>query len=244
MVGVVLAAGAGTRLRPLTYLRPKPLCPVGDLPLVDHALARFDAVSNVAVNIHHGRDLMEAHLAGRAHLSVEHREALGTAGALGHLHDWIAGRPTIIVNGDTWCPANVGALIDSWDGERIRILTPDGAEFGATTRIAGALMPWKDVEPLKPEPSGLYEASWKAAAAADRIEVIRLGDGVPFADCGTPADYLRANMLWSGGESVIGTGAKVEGTVERSVVWPGSRVRRKEHLVNAIRAGDLTVFCR
>ena len=42
--GVVLAAGSGTRLRPLTNLKPKALCPVGDVPLVDLA---FDAVQHV-----------------------------------------------------------------------------------------------------------------------------------------------------------------------------------------------------
>ena len=43
LAAVVLAAGAGTRLRPLTRLRPKALCPVGDRPLVDHALDRVGA---------------------------------------------------------------------------------------------------------------------------------------------------------------------------------------------------------
>jgi NDP-sugar pyrophosphorylase family protein len=59
LAGVVLAAGAGTRLRPLTDLRPKALCPVGDRPLVDWAIeAVGDAVERVAVNVHHGRDQM------------------------------------------------------------------------------------------------------------------------------------------------------------------------------------------
>ena len=55
LAGVVLAAGLGTRLRPLTLVRPKPLCPVGDRPLLDHALDRMAAVAgDVAVNVHHG----------------------------------------------------------------------------------------------------------------------------------------------------------------------------------------------
>ncbi|HLF41375.1 MAG TPA: sugar phosphate nucleotidyltransferase, partial [Acidimicrobiia bacterium] len=50
--GVVLAAGLGTRLRPLTDLRPKALCPVGNVALVDLALARLDGLCpDVAVNI-------------------------------------------------------------------------------------------------------------------------------------------------------------------------------------------------
>ena len=60
----------------------------------------------------------------------------------------------------------------------------------------------------------------------------------PVVDCGTPARYLRANLLWSGGESVIGDGAVVEGEVVRSVVWDGARVAAGERLVDAIRASD------
>jgi NDP-sugar pyrophosphorylase family protein len=68
----------------------------------------------------------------------------------------------------------------------------------------------------------------------------------PFVDCGTPADYLRANLLASGGRSVIderaevGTGA----TVVRSVVWDRSSVAPGERLVDAVRAEDVTVLVR
>ena len=49
LAALVLAAGAGTRLRPLTERRPKPLCPVGNLALLDLALARvFDALDRPA----------------------------------------------------------------------------------------------------------------------------------------------------------------------------------------------------
>ena len=101
----MLAAGAGSRLRPLTWLRPKALCPVDGTPLVDRALSQAsELTSSLAVNVHHGRDALVAHLDGRAHLSLEEPEALGTAGALGQLRDWIDGRPTLVINGDTWCP--------------------------------------------------------------------------------------------------------------------------------------------
>src|SRR6476660_4692563 len=93
---VVLAAGAGDRLRPLTRLRAKVLCPVGDRPLVDHALARFDGVTtSVAVNAHHHLDQVRSHLAGRVPLSIGDPVALGTAGALGALRDWVDGRPCL-----------------------------------------------------------------------------------------------------------------------------------------------------
>src|SRR2546425_8932391 len=85
LAAVVLAAGAGTRLRPLTWLRPKALCPVENVPLVDLAVGSARTVTGaVAVNVHHGRAALESHLAGRVHLSIEEPEALGTAGGGGH----------------------------------------------------------------------------------------------------------------------------------------------------------------
>src|SRR3546814_7155381 len=81
LAGVVLAAGAGTRLRPLTLLRPKVLCPVGNVPLIDLALARLGSVGSVAVNVHHGRAMLDAHLDPGVHRSYE-ESLLGTAGAL------------------------------------------------------------------------------------------------------------------------------------------------------------------
>src|SRR5688500_13503964 len=99
VAGVVLAAGAGTRLRPLTLFRPKALCPVNNVPLVDLAVGRVQAATpSVAVNVHHGRGQLERHLAGRVHLSVEEEEPLGTAGALGRLREWIDGRPVLVHN--------------------------------------------------------------------------------------------------------------------------------------------------
>src|SRR5258708_19001781 len=153
IAGVVLAAGAGVRLRPLTSLRPKALCPVGDRPLVDHALARFSGVTDsLAVNVHHHRPLLESHLAGRVHLSIEEPEALGTAGALGQLRDWIDPRPVVVVNADTYCPSSVAPLLDGWDGVRVRVLIV-GHAFGPHATLAGCALPWKEVAYLRPEPS-------------------------------------------------------------------------------------------
>jgi MurNAc alpha-1-phosphate uridylyltransferase len=244
LAGVVLAAGAGERLRPLSRLRPKVLCPVGNRPLVDHALDRFDGVTDsIAVNVHHGRGLLESYLAGRVHLSFEEAEPLGTAGALGLLRPWIDGRPVLVVNGDTWCPTSVSVLLDGWDGTRIRVLSR--TPFGPRMTVAGALIPWAEVAKLEAEPSGLYEVSWRDAFAEARAEVVALADDAPFVDCGTPRDYLEANLTCSGGASVIGPGAVVEGHVEQSVLWPGVSVLPNERLVRAIRAAEnVTVLVR
>ena len=75
------------------------------------------------------------------------------------------------------------------------------------------------------------------------METVRW-DG-PCLDCGTPARYLAANLAASGGMSVIGPGASVDGEVVRSVVWEGAGVRAGERLVDAVRASDdVTVLVR
>jgi mannose-1-phosphate guanylyltransferase/MurNAc alpha-1-phosphate uridylyltransferase len=85
--------------------------------------------------------------------------------------------------------------------------------------------------------------SWRGLADAGRIDVVRW-DG-PCIDCGTPARYLAANLAASGGRPVVGAGARVDGEVVRSVVWPGARVWAGERLVDAVRAGDdVTVLVR
>lgn len=244
VAGVVLAAGAGSRLRPLTLVRPKPLCPIGDVPLVDLAIERVaGAVDEVAVNVHHGRAAMEAHLSGRVHVSVEAEEALGTAGAVGRLRGWLDGRAALVVNADAWCPGSVAPLLEGWDGARQRVLVVGEDVLHERARVAGALLPGPVAASLAAVPSGLWEVLWRDALAAGQIDVVR-HDG-PFVDCGTPADYLRANLEWSGGASVVSAGSDVRGEVVRSVVWPGSEVRPGEVLVDAIRFdGRRTVLVR
>lgn len=250
VAGVVLAAGEGTRLRPLTHLRPKALCPVANRPLVDWALDRLAPhASRLAVNVHHGRQQMLAHLADRAaaglHLSLEEPEALGTAGALGALREWLAGDAVLLTNVDMWHPPGpdpLALLTDGWDGERPRLLCVRGggrSDFDGLLYVGSALLPWWSVRDLAAVPSGLYEVSWRALHEQGRLDLVVAAEAP--VDCGTPAGYLRANLAASGGRSVVGEGAVVEGRLERSVVWPGARVELGEVLVDAIRADGLTL---
>jgi NDP-sugar pyrophosphorylase family protein len=245
IAGLVLAAGAGSRLQPLTRLRPKPLCPVANVALVDHALARVQPlVADVAVNVHHGAELVAAHVEGRAHVSHEVEQALGTAGAVGLLKPWLDGRPLLVVNGDAWTPTSLAPLVEGWDGETVRVAVARPGPLAAGAPVAGALLPASEVARFEPVPSGLWGTSWRPALEAGRLETVNL-EG-PFVDCGTPGDYLEANLLASGGESVIGDGAVVEGEVVRSVVWPGARVEAGERLEHAVRADHhgMTVYVR
>lgn len=247
LVSVILAAGAGTRLRPLTSFLPKALCPVDNVPLIDFALGRAHRITDeIAVNVHHGRDVLERHLAGRAHISIEDREALGTAGALGNLRGWIAGRDALVLNADAWHRDDLSGFVAGWDRTRIRLLgvrDPERSDFGDLRYAGAALMPWKHIDPLAPDPSGLYEVSWRVAEKIGRLELIE--SRVPFYDCGTIREYHGANMAASDGHNVIGAGAVVEGTIERTVLWPNVHVWKMERLRDAIRPHDgVTISAR
>ena len=85
MIGFCLAAGAGTRLEPLTRVTPKPLLAPAGRPLVDLAVAalRRAGATRVVVNAHHGADQLVARLAGRPGVEVVvEPELLGTGGGL------------------------------------------------------------------------------------------------------------------------------------------------------------------
>jgi MurNAc alpha-1-phosphate uridylyltransferase len=262
---VILAAGEGRRLRPLTGLTPKALCPVGNVPMLDRALRRVEGL-DVAVNAAYLADRVVAHVGDRAHLSVEPNGPLGTAGGIGRLRDWIGGRGVLVGNADAYLadphrePGDMATMLDGWTGDTVRMLTlpvlPGDTGGFSGRRFAGfSLLPWRYVRDLRPEPSDLVRLVWRPAEAAGELELIGY-DGV-YIDTGTPADYLRANLHAAAGavladpsatitgavrESVIGAGATVAGDVSRCVVWPGASVAPGESLIGVIRApGNLTV---
>jgi NDP-sugar pyrophosphorylase family protein len=190
--GLVLAAGRGERLRPLTDATPKPLLAVGGRTLLDLALDRIGQVlpvdpGTVAVNAHWLSDQIAAAVAGRATVSIETPEPLGTAGAVGKLRDWLAGRDVLIANADAWYdePPDVQDFVSGWHGERPRLLVvedtdhPDFEGPGALARL------------LEPVPSGLYEAVWS------RADLDLVPTDVTFVDAGTPEELARARTIAS-----------------------------------------------
>ncbi|MGZ8282792.1 MAG: nucleotidyltransferase family protein [Allosphingosinicella sp.] len=132
-VAMVMAAGLGKRMRPLTATRPKPLVEVAGKPLIDHALDRLRAagVRKAVVNVHYLADAVEAHLANREHgveilISDERPQLLETGGGLVKALPLIDADPFLVVNSDNlWIDGPVDGLkllAASWDDARMDAL--------------------------------------------------------------------------------------------------------------------------
>lgn len=131
-VAMVLAAGLGKRMRPLTASRPKPLVRVAGKPLIDHALDKLAeaGVARAVVNVHYLADQMQAHLSHRSvpaiAISDETEQLLETGGGTVKALDLIGADTFFSLNSDNiWLdgPRNVfAALSDAWDEARMDAL--------------------------------------------------------------------------------------------------------------------------
>jgi MurNAc alpha-1-phosphate uridylyltransferase len=140
---MVLAAGLGTRMRPLTDDRPKALVEVGGRALIDHILDRLAAagVEKAVVNVHHFADQMEAYLsrrsAPRVLVSDERSGLLDSGGGISKAAALLGRDPIFVANIDNiWIegarPA-LGTLVETWDPDRMDIcilLAPRERTFG------------------------------------------------------------------------------------------------------------------
>ena len=125
---MVLAAGLGTRMRPLTNDRPKALVEVGGRALIDHVLDRLaeTGVEKAVVNVHWFADRLEHHLAARTRptitISDERAELLETGGGLKKARPLLGDDPVFVANIDSvWIDRGdaLADLIRLWDPERM-----------------------------------------------------------------------------------------------------------------------------
>lgn len=132
-VAMVLAAGLGKRMRPLTATRPKPLVEVAGKALIDHCFDRLRAagVKKAVVNVHYLADRLEAHLSKKVQgieivVSDERTQLLETGGGLVHALPMIDADPFLVVNSDNlWVDGPVDSLrllASAWDDARMDAL--------------------------------------------------------------------------------------------------------------------------
>jgi NDP-sugar pyrophosphorylase family protein len=119
MKAVVLSAGFGTRLRPLTNHIPKPLLPVGDRPLILYNLMLLKkyGITEVAINLHyHGEKIREALKDGRdlgmQILYSEEPEILGTGGGIKKVSRFLSDGTFLVINGDILVDINLDKVVE------------------------------------------------------------------------------------------------------------------------------------
>ena len=156
MKAMILAAGLGTRLAPLTSNRPKPLVPVGNRPIVDHTIfwLKAQGVDEIVVNTHHHRNQIRNYLDGgrpfgvRIHISEE-PEILGTGGGIRKTRWFWDREPFIVVNGDILTDIDLGPVLEAHQkrGDLVTLVLHDFAPFNQIK-----LNSQKDILAINPVP--------------------------------------------------------------------------------------------
>jgi len=204
----ILAAGFGTRLRPLTNHRPKPLVPVCGIPMLTYALAlcHRHGLREVVVNAHHlGEKLRQwegLHEGVRVSLSIEEPEILGTAGGLKLVADRLA--PTfVVVNGDVLTDVDLHTLR--------ALVPPDG----------GAMA-------LRPRGADRYGVV-AADATSTVVELVDVARATPVGEVDRTTHFTGVHALARSTLGLVPEGyACVVRTVYQALV-PGRSVRALHH---------------
>jgi len=219
----VLAAGLGTRLRPLTELVPKVLLPILNRPLLGVVLEQVEEAGflQVAVNTHHLGEQVQQFLASRPwsfNLSLSPEpELLGTGGGLRQLGEILGRGPFLAVNGDILTDLDLGAI---YRGHRQEAMTTlvlhdcprfnnvwvdgEGRLKGVGDRPPGAVGPplaYTGVQVVGPKmldylpPQGYYDlvAAWRQALAAGETIDTLVESGHFWQDLGSLEGYLQAH---------------------------------------------------
>jgi len=208
-VGILLAAGMGTRLRPLTLVRPKPLVPLHGIPLMEFGLRQLEAAGCrvVGVNGHHLSPLLEnwLHKRQQARPGTELRffhepVLLGVGGGLARMAQELPAGPLLVQNGDVIHDGDLAAFLAGAELDEDVCLA-----LGGTPRVVevehGRVLGLRDRQRSTHGFTGVH--AWSEAArqrlcrweASDLIpflqEEIRLGHGV------------RGHLLWSEGREAL-----------------------------------------
>ncbi|MBI5531102.1 MAG: NTP transferase domain-containing protein [Deltaproteobacteria bacterium] len=220
---MVLCAGFGTRLRPLTDLIPKPMLTVGDRPAVLHTLAHISdaGLTPVVLNTHHRADVFEGTLPQWVRV-VHEPSILGTAGGVANASGLLGSGDILVWNGDILAEPDLRALIDfhhgnSKDCVATLLAAPRAAGQGtlgldASSRVVRMRGHRSGVEQIGADFMGIQlisarlrarlpaqgclvgDAYLPALQAGDQIAVcMHRGD---WDDIGTPRALLDANLRW------------------------------------------------
>ena len=157
LIGIIIAGGEGTRLRPLTHHRPKPLVPVANQALLEYqvALLKDHGITDVVFATNYMADRIEAHFGNgsafgvQMHYAIEN-EPLGTGGAIRNAADLFPGQAVCVFNGDIVTDFDLTSILN-FHNENNSIATitlqevPSPNPFGVLIRDAsGRVLEWNE----------------------------------------------------------------------------------------------------
>lgn len=240
---MILCAGLGSRLRPLSDWRAKPMVPVGDVPVVEHVRRRLAGFDRIVVNVHHRPDDVRGWAPPEVRVSVE-PVLLGTAGGLSAAAELLGPGRVLVWNGDILCdldptvllrstaeatlavePRPVGAGNVGVDraGRIVRLRTQQ--RFGeevAGGEFLGIHVVGERLRALLPREGCLVgDLYLPALAAGAHLEAVPVT--TPFRDIGRIASYVAANRAWLG-ERTLWSAEPVAHDIRGSIVGRGARI--------------------
>jgi NDP-sugar pyrophosphorylase family protein len=266
VTALVLTAGLGTRLDPLTRIVAKAAVPLAGETLVERALAwlRRQGITDVVLNLHHRPDTITGLLGDGAHLGLRLRYSwehpiLGSAGGPRHALDLLDSDPILIVNGDTLCDLPLAPMLEAHAGSSADVTmalvpnpAPDqynGVRLDDEHRVTGFV------------PAGRAQGTWHFIG----IQIVRKSVFAPLAD-GVPAETVagiyRGRLAsqpgslrgWPVSLPFVDVGTPADylraalaiaaAPADSSVIDAGARVDRSARLVRSVIWPGATVGAR
>jgi MurNAc alpha-1-phosphate uridylyltransferase len=235
---VILSAGRGTRMRPLTLTTPKPLLPLDGRPILAHVLERLQAagVTRIIVNAHHLAEQMEAFLADYPGVTLLREEQLQeTGGAITAMlaQNLLPDAPFYVVNGDTYWvdgPSDtLRRLAQAFDAAQMDTLL-------LLARAAGAVAETGRGDFLWPRDSGLQRRGERDVAPYlfSGVQIV-----TPRLFAQAPAAPFSMNCLWDQAMETGRLGAIVHDGVWFHLSTPED-LERANAVLAALEVGNTT----
>ncbi|MFL2940796.1 MAG: hypothetical protein BEU01_01675 [Marine Group III euryarchaeote CG-Epi4] len=224
MEAIILVGGLGTRLRPLTKTIPKPLLPLGNIPMVERMILNLpERIDTVILAVNYGIEQMLEYFkqtnVGRKVIIVPENEPLGTGGAMKNCEKYITGT-TAVFNGDVVTSLDLEEMIEYHNSKKAKgtlalweVDNPN--RFGVVKLVNGEILEFQEKPPkgeelsnlinagtylLEPEIINMIPENKKVSVERDIYPKI-VGNGLfgmpfegHFIDAGTPESYLEANF--------------------------------------------------
>jgi mannose-1-phosphate guanylyltransferase len=243
MKAMILAAGFGTRLRPLTNLRPKALMPVANKPILERNIEYLisHGITEIIVNAHHHAQQVVDYVKDGAPFGVNievevEQEILGTGGGIKNTENFWDKEPFFVINSDILTDIDLPAVykVHQTSGAIATLVLHDCEPYNQIqvddrwniTDIAKGNMPGRlaftGIHVINPEVL-LHIAGGVFSDIIERYrELIRLGkpvraclvQGHYWRDIGSIQNYLQANRELAGNSFVIGPGCSVDSSVK------------------------------